>query len=66
MTDQIMYRTQDGQVFGILADDDGRDPMVQAREHVAERDRDLTPGYAQRVIVEAWRRPALDISDWFA
>lgn len=62
----IRYRTQSGEAFGILADDDGRDPMVQAQECVAERDRDLSPGYEPRVIIEVWREKRVEVADWFS
>lgn len=65
MTMTILYRTQSGEVFGIIGDDDGRDPMTQAQECVAERDRDLSPGYEPRIITEAWRAEVADIADWF-
>jgi hypothetical protein len=41
----IRYRTQDGNVLDIIADD-GRDPMIQARECAAKQ-----------IVVAAWRTP---------
>ena len=56
----ICYRCTNGETYGIIGADDGREPLLQALEEVARRDADLSPGYAPRVIVEAWRTESTD------